>query len=93
MIPEEDPDLLLFNDDDEAMDMMDLKYDLYQENEILRKPSIKVKRPKKKSRKITVVKMPDEKKAGNENNNDAFDDYDDPFTMKMKEIGIDWNKL
>jgi len=59
----------------------------------LRKPSIKVKKPKRKSRKITVVKMPDENKAENDGKNNKFDDYDDPFTMKMKEIGIDWNKL
>lgn len=37
--------------------------------------------------------MPDENKAENDGNNNKFDDYDDPFTMKMKEIGIDWNKL
>lgn len=59
----------------------------------MRKPSIKVKKSKRKSRKITVVKMPDENKAENDGNNNKFDDYDDPFTMKMKEIGIDWNKL
>ena len=40
-----------------------------------------------------MVKMPDENKAENDGNNNKFDDYDDPFTMKMKEIGIDWNKL
>ena len=33
--------------------------------------------------------MPDELKV----DNNADEDYDDPFTMRMKEVGIDWNKL
>lgn len=31
---------------------------------------------------VNIVKLQDEQR-----------NWDDPFTMKMKEIGIDWNKL
>ena len=33
--------------------------------------------------------MPDENKMNNETNQE----YNDPFTLRMKEIGIDWGKL
>lgn len=53
-----------------------------QDGQRVKMPSIKITRRKLSKHVVNVVKLPDEQK-----------EYDDPFTMKMKEIGIDWNKL
>lgn len=45
-------------------------------------PSVRIARRKMSKHVVNIVKLPDEQ-----------DDYDDPFTMKMKEIGIDWKAL
>lgn len=52
-------DLFAF-DEEEEMKMLDLQFDL-DDNPRVRKPSIQIKKQNKKSRKITLVKMPDKK--------------------------------
>lgn len=79
--------LFAFDDEEDENDMgiMNLKKD----RAAAQKPKVKIKRQKKKSRKITLVKMPDQDQAASAGNQQNTDN----FTLKMKELGIDWNKL
>ena len=45
-------------------------------------PSIKIAKRKLSKNVVNAVKT-----------NEEQEEEDDPFTMKMKEIGIDWNQL
>lgn len=47
-------------------------------------PSLRITRRKDSNSVIKIEKLPGQ---------DKNQIYDDPFTMRMKEIGVDWNKL